>query len=311
MKPEGWPAILTFAGTWAAPGTGFPSDIARGCADVAEEIPVQGPNSFGPIPPGDFRAPSYEESVVISADWAINWTISNSNRPVIPIGYSQGGEAASRYRMEFEDGGRLAHFRANFVCGVALGNPSRHYQTTYYGGPETPWEGIALYRLPQQGNEWCELIEPGDLYGTCARGLTGEIERDVYTMCTQMEMHSGAVEFARTFAANCVEIAQNLDGDAFDDAVANSEYVDPSAVAGAELLPPEQLTAEEDKILSVKGISAAIAAAIDGLIFFCSPPFPTAAHCEYHIREVWPGMTYVGLGIQHVHDWVRSYQGAQ
>jgi hypothetical protein len=231
----------------------------------------------------------------------------HEDRPVIAIGYSQGGEAASRYRMEFEPGGRLAYLRNNWICGVALGNPSRHEKYTYYGGPETPWEGIAVYRLPDIGFDWCELIEPGDLYGTCARGLTGEIERDVYTMCTQMELHSGALEFAQTFVASLREIAQNLDGNAFDDAAQEAGVQ--NVEVGAPL-PPEQLAPEEDKLITIRGISAAIAAAIDGLIFFCSPPFPTAAHCEYHIREVWPGMTYVGLGIQHVHDWVRSYRGA-
>jgi hypothetical protein len=64
-------------------------------------------------------------------------------------------------------------------------------------------------------------------------------------------------------------------------------------------------------VLSVKGIVWAIAAAVDALIFFCSPPFPTAPHCEYHVREVWPGMTYVGLAIQHVHDWINQYAAAR
>jgi hypothetical protein len=179
-------------------------------------------------------------------------------------------------------------------------------------------EGIAQWRLPAElsGNDWCELIEPGDLYGTCARGLAGEIERDVYTMCTQMELHSdgelAAVEFARTFAANCVEIAQNLDGNAYDDIEATvlQKGYTPVDMSGATTASPAAIQMESDKLLTVQGIAAAIAAAIDGLIFFCSPPFPTAAHCEYHIREVWPGMTYVGLAIQHVHDWVRSYQTA-
>ena len=305
-------AILTCSGTWAAPGVGYPSDVARACADVGDEIPVQAPWSFGPIPPGDFRAPSYAESVEIGVDWAVEWIMAHEDRPVVLGGYSQGGECASRIRMEFEPGGRLAYLRSNYVCGYAFGNPSRHEHSTYFGGPPTPVEGIAEFRLPQMDWDWCELIEPGDLYGTSARGLTGEIPRDVYTLCTEMEMHSGAVEFARTFAGNCVEVAQNLDGNAWDDI--ESQVVaktgnDPGSaeLSEAEILQIQPLT---DRLITVRGISAAIAAAVDALIFFCSPPFPTAPHCEYHVREVWPGMTYVGLGIQHVHDWVRAYQGA-
>jgi hypothetical protein len=271
---------------------------------------VQGPNSFGPIPPlttpEGIRAPSYAESVGISVDWAVDWTLTNPGRPVVVGGYSQGGEAASRYRMEFEPDGRLADLRANWVCGYAFGNPSRHLEHTYYGGPGTPFDGIAAFRLPQMGWDWCELIDPGDLYGTSARGLTGEIERDVYTMCTAMELHSGMREFAQTLVANLLEVAKNLDGDAYDDLTRGvaRHGVD---LSGATLLPPERFTPLTERLLTVEGIACAIAAAIDGLIFFCSPPFPTAAHCEYHLREVWPGQTYVGLAIQHVHDWVGNY----
>lgn len=264
---------------------------------------MQGPNSFGPIPPGDLRAPSYQESVEISVDWATNWVLANTDRPVIAGGYSQGGEAASRFRMEFEDGGRLQHLRKNWVCGYAFGNPSRHLERTYYGGPATPFEGIAQFRLPQLDWDWCELIDPNDMYGTCMRGLGGEIQRDVYTMCTEMEMHSGAAEFCATFVANLIEVAKNLDGDAYDDAqrFVARHGIDLSA---ARLLPPERLNPLTDKLLTVSGIAWAIAAGIDALIFFCEPPYPTVSHCEYHTREVWPGQTYVGLAVQHVHDYV-------
>jgi hypothetical protein len=306
--------VLTFAGTWAAPGTGFPSDVAAGCADVADEIPVQGPNSFGPIPPyggQGMRAPSYQESVAISVDWAVQWTLDHPDRPVIAGGYSQGGEAASRYRMEFEPGGRLEHLRRNFVCGYTFGNPSRHEQHTYYGGPATPFEGIAEFRLPRRvcGDEWCELIDPGDLYGTSARGLTGEIERDVYSLCTEMELHSGVQQFTETLVANLTEVIKNLDGDAYDDLQRGitRHGIDLSA---ATILPSERINVLTERLLSVRGIACAVAAAIDALIFFCSPPYPTASHCEYGIRECWPGMTYVGLGIQHCHDWLTQYYQA-
>jgi hypothetical protein len=234
--------------------------------------------------------------------------MNNPDRPVIAGGYSQGGEAASRYRMEFEPGGRLAHLRNNWVCGYVFGNPSRHMHTTYYAGPPTPWEGIAQWRLLNIGHDWCELVDPGDLYGTCARGLTGEIERDVYTMCTQMEMHSGWKEFAKTFVANLLEVVRNLDGDAYDDLEAGVARYNVD-LEGVTVAPVETVKPIADRLLSVQGVAAAIAAAIDGLIFLCTTP-PTACHIEYHIREAWPGMTYVNLAIQHVHDWVRSYSGA-
>jgi hypothetical protein len=271
--------------------------------DVVDEIPVEAPWSFGPIPPGSLTAPSYQESVQIAVDWAVNWLLADT-RPFLLGGYSQGGEAASRIYAETLPGGRLAHRRADFVAGFCFGNPSRRDGHTYYGGPATPFGGIAQYRLPRMGWEWCELVDPADLYGTCARHLTGEIERDVYTLCTEIELHSGLIDFCRTFIANLIAVIGNLDGDAYDD-VTRAVTRHGIDLEGAQLLPDAKLQPLSDRLLSVQGIAAAVAAAIDALIFFCAPPFPTAPHCEYHVREVWPGQTYLGLAIQHVHDWVQ------
>jgi len=249
------------------------------------------------------RAPSYEESVQIGLDWAVDWVLTNPDRPVILGGYSQGGECASRVRMEFEPGRRLAHLRQNFVAGYVFGNPARHLGHTYYGGPPTSFDGIGQFRLPEMGWDWCELVDPGDLYATSARGLTGEIERDVYRLCTTMQLHEGALAFCQTLIRNLMEVVRNLDGDAYDDLETGMARhgVD---LSGATLLPPERLQPLTDRLVTIEGIACAIAAAVDGLIFFCSPPFPTAAHCEYHLREVWPGQTYVGLGVQHVRDYI-------
>jgi hypothetical protein len=296
-------ACLTFAGTWAAPGTGYPSDVAQACADVVEEIPVQAPWSFGPIPPYDdqgARAPSYQESVGIACDWAVDWILSNPDRPIMLGGYSQGGEAASRVRAEFDPGGRLAGLRHNFVAGYCFGNPSRHLEHTFHGGPPTDGEGIAQFRLPPIGPEWCELVDTYDLYAGVPATLTGEIMRDVYTLCTQLQLHDMRA-FARDLAANCIAVVQNLDGDAYDDLIGGSARhgVD---LTGASLFPPEDFALIDDKILSVKGIAAAIQAAILGIQFLCWQP-PTAPHIEYHLREVFPGQTYLQLGVQHVRDW--------
>jgi hypothetical protein len=279
--------------------------VARACADVGDEVPVQAPWTFGPIPPFEeegIRAPSYQESVAIAVDWAAQWVLDNPDRPVVLGGYSQGGEAASRTRMEFEAGGRLEGLRRNFVAGYCFGNPSRAAQHTFHGGPPTPFDGIAAFRLPAAvcGDEWCELVDPGDLYGTSARGLTGEIERDVYGLCTELQIHDPQ-QFVADFIANCIEIVGNLDGDAGAALMAGADQQG-VGLSGAHVFGRERIQPLADKV-SLKGIACAVAAAIDGLIFFCSPPFPTAAHCEYHIREVLPGQTYVQLGVQHVRHW--------
>ena len=71
-------AVLTFAGTFAAPGTGYPSDVVN--ADdpgLVFEVAVQSPWSFGPIPPGTPTAPSYAQAVQIGVDFATAWINAN------------------------------------------------------------------------------------------------------------------------------------------------------------------------------------------------------------------------------------------
>ena len=60
--------MLTFAGAWAQPGTGDPSDVVNAAnPDLVFEVPIDAPWSFGPIAP-DARAasPSYAEAIEIA-----------------------------------------------------------------------------------------------------------------------------------------------------------------------------------------------------------------------------------------------------
>ena len=90
-------AVLTFAGTWAAPGTGYPSDVVAAVSpDLVFEVPIQSPWTFGPIPPGAPLSPSYAESVRIGVTNAVNWITAHPRQTFVLGGYSQGAEAASR-----------------------------------------------------------------------------------------------------------------------------------------------------------------------------------------------------------------------
>jgi hypothetical protein len=294
--------LLTCSGTWAPPGVGFPSDVAHACLDVIDEVPVQAPWSFGPIPPGDFRAPSYQESIGIGVDWAVDFLCNNAHRRFMLGGYSQGGECASLIWQETQTG-RLQHLAQNFVGGYTFGNPSRLLEHTYYQGERKRGEGIAEYRMPEPlGDWWADEVDQGDMYGAVPKGLAGEIMRDIYTLCTEMEMHSGAAEFAKTFAFNCIAVVNNLDGDAYDDVLQMATSMGAN-FEGAQALSVERISArlgDDGDILSIKGIAAAIEAAVFALIFFCQGTRP---HIEYHIREAFPGQTYVQHAIQHVRYW--------
>jgi hypothetical protein len=159
------------------------------------------------------------------------------------------------------------------------------------------------------GDDWADEVEQGDMYGAVPKGLSGEIMRDVYTLCTEMEMHSGAAAFAQTFVYNCIEIVQNLDGDAHDDLVALSYDMglDFSHAVRLDTRRIERRLGDliPEGALSVKGIAAAVTAAVIAISFFAQGTRP---HIEYHIREVFPGQTYLQHAIQHVRHWAGTRQ---
>jgi hypothetical protein len=289
---------------------GYPSDVARACSGVVEEVPVQAPWCFGPITGGGQgrEAPSYAESVQIGVDWAVDWLLAHPHRTFLLGGYSQGAECAARIRSELEDGGRLTHLRANYVAGYAFGSPSRQEDHVFHAGPKRNGEGIAAFRQIGMGDDWADEVDQGDMYGAVPANLTGEIMRDVYTMMTEMQLHDGFVEFARDLAFACIELLGNLDGNAYDQVVSQARRAGVS-FEGVQRLDPGQLQElltrirarlGDDGFLSIKGITAAIAAAVRAITFYAQG---TAPHIEYHLREVFPGQTYVAHAIQHVHYW--------
>jgi hypothetical protein len=251
------------------------------------------------------QSPSYQESIQMAIDWAVHWLLDHPHRTFLLGGYSQGGEAASRIYQETLPGGRLESVRHNYVGGYTFGNPSRWLDHTFHGGPQRKGEGIAQYRMADLGDDWADEIDAGDMYGAVPPNLTGEIMRDVYTMVTEMQLHDGFAEFARDFAFNCVEILGNLDGDAYDEAMDEAatqgvNFVGAHHVDGARLQAVADKLRREDGRVSVKGIAAAIAAAIRAITFFAQGTRP---HIEYHMREVFPGQTYTQHAMQHVRHW--------
>jgi hypothetical protein len=194
--------FLTCSGTWAAPGTGYCSWVVQ-AADQSRviEVPVQAPWSFGPI--GNPGAPSYQESVQIGLEWAVDWLNANTG-PFGLSGYSQGGECASRIYMELQPGGRVAHRMPDFIGGFTFGNPSR--EDVSGRNPKKKTSGIALDRIEGTPSTWLDLAEPGDMY-TCTPDddPAGDIIRDCYTMAIQIGIGS-----PMTFIQNLIDIAKNL-----------------------------------------------------------------------------------------------------
>lgn len=286
-------ALLTFSGTWAAPGTGYCSWVAQRCGQAVEEVPVISPWSFGPIG-GDPHAPSYKESVEIGVEWAVQWLLAHPTRTFMLGGYSQGGEAASRVYMETLPGGRLAHLRGNYVGGFTFGNPCRQKGHTYVGGKDPGGQGIATVRLSNMGNEWLDCARPGDLYTTCPDDASGVIETDVYAIATDIQI-SNFMGFVSSFVQGALKVVNDIGGIG---GILGS--------LGGGLFPDlliGLLAGISGKPTTSKNLSAAIKAAITGLKFIAASP-PTAAHITYEFPiPDQPQWSYIDLAVQHVNDW--------
>jgi hypothetical protein len=321
--------ILTYRGTGGVIGLDYTSIIAQACSDVVEEFPMDYSATIGPVG-GDPLSQSGNAAVAQALDLTEGWLHANPTRSFILDGYSLGAICASHVRNELEPGGRFAQFRPNYVAGVTLGNPSRRFGHTYYLGLVPPGEGISDYSMgPFVDREWqwCDLAHPDDFYTDVhPLGDVVAICRAVYSMV----MSSSVSDPLTTIAAIIPGLIQLV-----QDALGANELQNIGGLAGLfgalggssagglgalggiggilALLPmltalighPQvQAAVNTTPVPGSGGLSvgpiAAIQAAVLAIQFFASG---TAAHVQYHVNEVWPGQTYLGLGIQHVHDW--------
>lgn len=300
-------AMLTFSGTWAAPGTGYCSWVAQACSRLVEEIPVQSPWSFGFVG-GPIDAPSYRESVSIAVEWAVAWILAHPNRTFMLAGYSQGAEAASRVYQEMIDG-RLQHLRHNYVGGFTIGNPCRQKGHTFFGGKDPGGSGISSFNLSNMGNEWADYAQPGDIYTTKPGGLVGENMQDVYELAIDLQLNDPLV-FFQAFIRNLLELLENLGGlKTFAPILAGVSGGPVGLVTAALGMIPSILIGVlgsaltgADPAKTTDPIQAALQACIIGLKFVARNP-PTGPHITYEFGEARPGQTYIQHAIQHTNDW--------
>lgn len=179
-------AWVTGAGTWAAPGTGYPSWVIQNADEgLVFEVPAQGPWSFGFVNAPNPNSPSYVESVAIAKDWAINWLLRWAGLWGLG-GYSQGGQWASEVYEETYPGGQLEHMADRFVGGFSIGDPMRPYNITGGGQRAIPDGGIAPKLVAHPHPKWWYETNPGDLY-TCTPGNgAGTIIRLFYSMAVKL-----------------------------------------------------------------------------------------------------------------------------
>jgi hypothetical protein len=296
-------ACLTLRGTGGVVGQDLTSLVAQACSGLVEEIPVDNPASMGGIPVGaasDQDAPSGQKCVDLAVEWVAEWIEAHPNRTFVLGSYSLLAVAASQVRAMLAPGGRLADYADNYVCGFTFGNPSRAFGHTYYLGAIPAGEGMSDFHLPQALAtwDWCDLANPDDIYTNVPTDQTGEIMRQAYkiVMGTQVSDPLGTVQ---KILPHIFAILQ--------DAGVNLPFVNlPGVLSGLVLgLIASALPNPNDHGMN-NDTAAAVRAASLGIAFATANP-PTAPHIEYHIREVWPGQTYLGLAIQHVTQWAAQH----
>ena len=269
-------AVLTFAGTFAAPGTGYPSDVVNAAnPDLVFEVPVQAPWTFGPIPPDAPTAPSYAESVRIAVNFATAWINANPQQTFAICGYSQGAEAASRVVAQIMTGS-LQWARPNLIGGYSFGNPWRLTGHTFPGGIDPGGRGIANINLtaaqiPKDANgvdTWWDFANRGDLYTTTPDDEAGADITAVYKAAVQLGIDINV-------------IAALIAG-----------------LTGQGSLAQQVLAFVTDPIIG--GI--ALAEAINLAVAFYSTNPPALTHLSYQSAPAIPGQSSVEVAIGHLNN---------
>ncbi len=294
-------AALTFRGTGGVVGLDYTSRLAQ--MTGSREVPILYPAAMGGIPVGaarDITAPSGQKSLDMAVELA-NQEIEQSSYTFHLFGYSLGAIAASKIRASLLPGGRLEAHAERYVCGVMFANPARPIGHTFYLGAVPGGFGIADWHLLEVAAmwDWCELVDPGDLYGNAPVGEIGEVLRRAYRMVMDIEL-SHPIDTTR----NLVRSVLKLLDEAGVDLPIDSPGIIPGALAGLLLAVLPAKFADYLR-LGDRETAATVQAAILALKFFVGWPL-TADHISYEFRDAVPGVTYLDLGAQHVRHWAAT-----
>lgn len=306
------PAFV-FRGTGGVIGLDYVSRVCQANSDLVEEINTPWAATMGGIPVGTAGNVTTDPSMwravregfaAFKIEFLRRLAIDPKLKAVIG-GYSAGAVLAALCRQWV-----LEHYPENYLCSFSIGDPTRPYGGAFYNAPLANRDGQGISSW-QYGDvtDWrhCWLTNVSDpnrpdMYGRIPRGKTGEIMQGAFDLVTHTEF-GDLPTTARNFVTVVPEIAADS-GIAVPDALgALSNGIPGLTMWGLPLLigalggligvgNPDDLT----------GTAAAAAAARIGLTFALDQP-PTKPHITYEFAEVWPGMTYLGLAIQHVRDY--------
>lgn len=303
------PAFV-FRGTGGIIGADYVSRICQANADVVEEINTPWSATMGGIPvgaAGNLHDPSMWRGVQESFDsWEIEFHrrfAVNSHIKCVIVGYSAGAVVAARVRQYL-----LENYPDNYLCSVSLGDPTRPAGGSFYKGVDPGGQGISSWRygdIADWRHCWLtNVADPArpDMYSRVPLGKTGEIMQDAYDLVTKTEL-SNPVATVQNLVAVVPEICADA-GIAIPDVLGAVSNGVPGVLGYSTGL----LTGALGGLIgggnpdTLTGTAAAAKAAQIALTFALDTP-PTRPHITYEFAEVWPGQTYLGLGIQHVRHY--------
>lgn len=302
---------VVFRGTGGIIGQDPVSWVLQPIAHLVEERNPDFPATMGGIPVGSaggIQDPSAQKAISIGFENGkreIDLALAiDSTRKVVIGGYSLGAIVAALLREWM-----LSKYPDNYCCSYSFGDPSRPYGGAYYGGPVPSGRGIASYRFGNvKDYRHCWLTQELDMYGNIPLGATGEIMTDAYDLVTNTEI-SDPLGTLMKILPHIMEIVKDALGGTEGSPLnpfGSTIPTDPVSLLGVVLplflgMLPGLIAAAGGNTAKLIGPAAALQAAIIALKFLAAG---TGPHIRYHIDEVWPGQTYVGLGTQHVRDWV-------
>lgn len=306
--PKNRHLAVVYRGTGGIIGQDLVSLVCQASADLVEEINPDWPATMGGFPVGTAGglgdvSMNHAVQVGLAAGQQVilDALRINPKRKVIIGGYSAGAVVAALLRQWL-----LATFPDNYLCSFSFGDPTRPAGGCYYGGVPAPGRGISSWHFGDI-TDWrhCWLVTHGDMYGSVPDNAVGDIMDTAYEMITAVQL-SDPLGTAQAILPKIPVI------------MAEAGVSLPTIFNGLMGGPASLITMGLPLIMgglqgliagatgntgaNLTGPAAAAQAALIALQFVTAQP-PTAPHVEYHLREVWPGQTYLGLGCQHVRDW--------
>lgn len=304
---------IVYRGTGGIIGQDYVSLICQAATDLVIEENPTWPATMGGLPvgaAGSISDPSMNQAVAtgLAAGKAMFQKYYAAN-PLIKtaiIGYSAGAVVAAQLRQWLQQ-----TYPDNYLCSISLGDPTRPAGGQYYPGTSpTVGRGISSFHYGDI-TDWrhCWLAAPGDMYTSVPDNAVGDIMQTAYDMVTNAEM-SDPLGTAQEIISRIPQITRQSGvalPDAFNALLGGLPRMGAYGIGIAMQTIQGFLTLETNPSQAQPSLAAAAEAAVIALQFVGAQP-PTAPHIEYQIREVWPGQTYLGLGIQHLRDWASRVQ---